>query len=157
MDGGDPLGKLACGLVREGEHQDARGIDAFFDELGDTAHQRLGLPRTGTGLEEIGRAAMLRGIALLPVQGLLWLLGRARSGRLDLGQQQGVEKLHGDDVKRGAQPIGYLRRGHPVDVERLGASARQDELAPEKVHLDLASLPAAVVDHAILADGRGLG
>ena len=42
-------------------------------------------------------------------------------------------------------------------MEHARDSARQQQLAREQVHLDLAALPASIIDNPIHPDRRGLG
>ena len=152
---GDPVGHLVGGLVREGEDQDAAGIDAVVEQSPHPARERLGLPGPRTGLQQVGRAAVAGRVGLQRVQGPVGpvLFGSGLRRR----EQQGVEELLGDDVERRAEPGGDLRCGHsPLDVQPPRHRSREQELAGEKVHLDFAALPPAIVDHPLRADRRRL-
>ena len=73
-----PAGHLAGGPAREGHQQDAPGIGAIDDQVGDAVRQRVGLARPGAGDDQQrpGRVrpprlhAMLDGLPLLGIQGV---------------------------------------------------------------------------------------
>ena len=72
-------------------------------------------------------------------------------------QQQSVEQLLRDDLERRAELGSNRRRGEPfIDMERSCDSPGKQQLAGEQVHLDLAPLPAAIIDNAIHSDRRRL-
>ena len=152
---GDPLGHLARRLVREGQQQDAPRIDAFFQKAFDTRDQRLRLAGAGTRLEQISLSAMRRRRGLQRIQRPFDVRrgGRGRHRR----QQQSVEQLLRDDLERRAELRSNGGRREPfVDMERSRDSPGKQQLAGEQVHLDLAPLPAAIIDNAIHSDRRRL-
>ena len=150
------LRHLARGLVREGQQQDAPRIDTLLQQAFYTRDQRLRLASAGARLEQIGFATMRRGRGLQEIERSLHMrLGRG--GRHDW-EEQGVEQLLGDNFERRAELRGDRRGGYPlVDMQRSRDVAGKQKLAREQVHLDLAALPASIIDDPIHADRRRLG
>lgn len=153
--GGDPFGHLACGLVRIGQDEDTARINAFFEELNHARGERLGLAGAGAGLEQIGLAAMVGRGGLLVVQRFLdtyLVLG------LNGGKEERIEQLLDHHVERGVHALGDVGGGEPVlEMKPAQQRARQQQFAREQIHLDLASLPSAIIDDSVDAGGRGFG
>ena len=80
----DAAPHLGSGPAGEGQQQDASGIGAVDDQVGDAMRERVGLARAGAGDDQqragdvgaLGADAVLDGAALLRIQG--FEIARAR-------------------------------------------------------------------------------
>ena len=70
-------------------------------------------------------------------------------------KQESVEELLGNQIERCPNPRCNLGRGLTIfKVKFADEFARQKKLARKQIHLDLAPLPASIVDNPINSDGR---
>jgi len=65
---GDAVAHLAGGFVGEGECEDAEGVDAELEEVGDAVGQRACLAAAGAGNYHDGALGACRGLALWFIQ-----------------------------------------------------------------------------------------
>jgi hypothetical protein len=86
-----PLGHLSCGLVREGQEEDAPGVNAIVEQALDAGHQCARLPRAWTGLEQ-ERSATVFGRGFLLVV------------------QRYFDRFRRDDVRKGWEQQGVQHR-----------------------------------------------
>ena len=150
---GDPLGHLARRLIRKGQQQDAPRIDAHLQQA-LTADQRFAFCPCPTRFEQISlsrcAAAACNGFS-----------GRSSCVAAVAGGTGGSSKASRPcraTTSNGAPSLAAMAdAASPSSTWSARATMPgKQQLAGEALHLDLAPLPAAIIDNAIHSDRRRL-